>query len=249
LLKRMVIVTGPTSEPLRRLVQESGPGMTKFVVAALRPVMRLVSSYAWSGQENIPATGGVVLAPNHISNFDPLVIAQYLVFAGRWPYFLAKASLFSAPVVGWVVRSAQQIPVYRETPDAHQALAQARSALTAGQVVIVYPEGTVTGDPQGWPMSGKRGAARLALETGCPLVPVGQWGAQSILGMKKIRPPRLVPRPTISVRAGRPVPLDDLREPLSCGDPVQVATDRLMAAITVLVAQLRNQPAPERGES
>lgn len=236
-------MSGPTRAPLRQLVTEPGPRMTRFAVRALRPLMRAISHHDWSGLEHIPA-GGAVLAVNHISNFDPLVIAHVVVHAGRWPYFLAKASLFTTPVLGAIVGSARQIPVHRETESAEEALTAARDAISAGQLIIVYPEGTVTADPDGWPMTAKSGAARLALETGCPLIPAGQWGAQAVLGMKRISAPRLVPRPKISVHVGDPLDLSDLRTIADRHQAAHQATSRLMSAITGLVAELRHETPP-----
>jgi 1-acyl-sn-glycerol-3-phosphate acyltransferase len=112
--------------------------------------------------------------------------------------------------------------------------------------VIVYPEGTITRDPDLWPMAGKTGAARICLQTGCPVIPIGQWGAQEIMYGTKIGFPKLLPRKTLCLKAGDPVELDDLR-----GKPVSLpvlteATDRIMDEITALVAELRDGIPPER---
>lgn len=206
--------------------------------------MRVISRHEWSGLERVPRTGGVVLAANHISNFDPLVISHFVVHAGRWPYFLAKASLFSVPVLGAILRGAQQIPVHRESASAQDALATAYAAIEDGRMIIVYPEGTITSDPRLWPGTAKSGAARLALTTGCPVIPVGQWGAQAVLGGKHIAAPRLVPRPTIKVAAGPAVDLDDLRGQPMTRAVLDQATNQIMIAITDLVVGLRGEPAP-----
>jgi 1-acyl-sn-glycerol-3-phosphate acyltransferase len=113
-----------------------------------------------------------------------------------------------------------------------------------GQAVTIYPEGTISRDPQLWPMAGKTGAARIALETGCPVIPIGQWGAQELMYGGELRFPKLLPRKTLRFKAGDPVDLDDLRD-----QPVAVAvlieaTERIMDAITSLVADLRGEPAP-----
>lgn len=215
-----------------------------MVVRTLRPMLRVISRHEWSGQQHLPGTGGCVLAVNHISNFDPLVVSHYLVHAGRWPYFLAKASLFSVPGVRAILRGAEQIPVQRESAAAHQSLEAAYDAIERGRVIVVYPEGTITADPDGWPMTAKSGVVRIALTTGCPVIPVGQWGAQKVLGMKSLALPRLVPRPMIKVAAGPPVDLDDLREQAISTAVLQGAGDRVMTAITALVAMLRGEPAP-----
>lgn len=198
----------------------------------------------WRGQENLPQTGGVVVVVNHISNVDPILVGLYLAYSGRWPRFLAKGSLFKVPVVGWALRSAGQIPVQRNSREARQAILAAQEALEQGRAVVIYPEATITYDPELWPMEGRLGAARIALDTGCPVIPVGQWGAEQIMWGKKVHFPKLLPRKTIRMLAGPPVPLDDLRgRPKSSSNLVR-ATDRIMDAIESLVAELRQETPP-----
>ncbi len=206
-------------------------------------LMRRITRQDWDDAAHLPRTGGVVVVANHVSNADPLVVAHYLVWNGRWPRFLAKVEVFSMPVAGWVARVTGQIPVHRGSEHAAVSLAAAETALREGACVLVYPEGTITSDPDGWPMTGRTGAARLALATGAPLVPVGQWGAQRLLGGKKPTWPRLFPIPTVTVRTGPSIDLADLAG-RSDPEAVGIATDRLMTAITGLVEQIRGLPAP-----
>lgn len=210
-------------------------------------MLRRFTRADWDDGSLLPKTGGVVVCPNHISNADPPLVAQYLVWSGRWPRFLAKASLFDAPGVGRLVRATGQIPVQRRTRAAGNSLDAAADALIGGRCVVVYPEGTVTHDPGAWPMVGHAGAARLALRTGVPVVPLGQWGAHTIFDRWRVGVPRVWPRPTITVRLGPPVDLADLRSP-DGEEPTAVAvreaTDRIMAAITALVEQIRGEAAP-----
>jgi 1-acyl-sn-glycerol-3-phosphate acyltransferase len=119
-------------------------------------------------------------------------------------------------------------------------------AVNEGECVVVYPEGTLTRDPGMWPMTGKSGAARIALATGAPVIPVGHWGAQEVLPPYS-KHPHLVPRKRVVMKAGPPVPLDDLRaQPLSPA-LVHETTERIMSAITDIVAELRGeQPPAER---
>lgn len=180
----------------------------------------------------------------HISNFDPLALGHFLAYAGRWPRYLAKESLFSSRLLGWLLRGTGQIPVRRDSQDASAALRDAVRAVEQGRCVVIYPEATITADPGLWPMRGKTGAARLALSTGCPVVPVGQWGAQEVWYRKRLGVPRLLPRKTMRLLAGPPVPLDDLRaQPIALGS-ITEATDRILDAITALVAKLRDESAP-----
>ena len=197
----------------------------------------------WSGQENLGRIGdGMVLAVNHISSFDPLVIVHFIHDAGRPPRILAKHSLWEIPVFGPLLTSTGQIPVSRNI-DPTAALADAEAAIGRGEAVLVYPEGTITRDPGLWPMSGKTGAVRLALETGAPLVPMAQWGAQEILPpyTKKLR---LVPRKVVSVTAGSPLDIDDLRGQPITRELLDLGTNRLMDAITGLLETIRGETAP-----
>ena len=140
--------------------------------------------------------GGYVVCPNHYSYLEPLVFGHFLVDHGHSPRYLGKVEVFKAPVVGAIVRNADQIPVYRESGRAADAYRAAVAAVRAGKGVAIYPEGTLTRDPDLWPMRGKTGAARVALETRCPVVPVATWGAQEILAPYCTRL-RLLPRRTM----------------------------------------------------
>jgi 1-acyl-sn-glycerol-3-phosphate acyltransferase len=215
----------------------------RFVVSVLRPLLMVLTKRDWRGAENLPATGGFVAAPNHLSYMDPLVFAHYLVDHGRPPYFLGKESVFRVPVVGAILRRAKQIPVYRNTGHASDAFRAAVAAVEEGKCVGVYPEGTLTRDPGIWPMVGKTGAARIALTTRCPVIPVAQWGPQEILEPygKRLK---LFPRKTMHVTAGPPVELSDLYDEPMTGAVLRTATDRIMAAITVELEKIRAEAAP-----
>ena len=229
---------------LRTANTEPAEKTLKLVVTLLNAIARPLTRRDWRGQQNVPQTGGVVFVVNHISNVDPIAVGQYLAFAGRWPRFLAKASLFKIPVVGPIIRACGQIPVDRGSSSALLALRAAVGAVEDGRAIVLYPEGTITLDEQLWPMKGKSGAARIALQTGCPVVPIGQWGAQDIMWGKKIHAPRLLPRKTLRLTTGSPVPLDDLRGRPATPAVLAEASDRIMDAITALVAELRGQTPP-----
>jgi 1-acyl-sn-glycerol-3-phosphate acyltransferase len=212
-------------------------------VAVLEPLLLLFTKRRWSGGENIPARGGCVVAANHISHLDPLTCAHFVYGYGRVVRFLAKAEIFEVPVVGWIVRSAKQIPVYRLTTDASMSFTAAVEAVEQGYCVVVYPEGTISREPDLWPMTGKTGAARIALSSDVPVVPLAQWGAQHILAPYAKRP-RLLPRKTISMRAGTPVPLDDLRKLPMTPEVLREATNRIMDEVTRLLEEIRGEQAP-----
>ena len=214
-----------------------------FCVTVLRPPMVALTCRDWRGMENIPATGGCVVVSNHISYFDPLAVAHFVYDAGRLPRFLVKSELFEVPFVGRVLTGAGQIPVLRSSVEASRAFRAAVEAVDRGECVIVYAEGTITRDPDLWPMVAKTGAARIALTTGCPVIPVAHWGAQQVLAPYAKRP-RLLPRKTMHVRAGTPVPLDDLRGQPASHRSLRAATGRISAAITEQLEQIRGERAP-----
>lgn len=207
----------------------------------LKPVVR----WHRSGQEHLPPTGPAIIVPNHISGLDPVIIGYFLAWSGRWPHFLARANLFDSAALGWLLRSIEQIPVERGSASAADSLKNAQHELESGKTVIIYPEGTFTYDPDGWPMAGHTGAARLALRTGAPVIPLGQWGANEILPPRHSAKPRLFRRTDVTIRAGEPVNLTDL---VARGETdrlaVHDATVRIMDAITALVSQVRGRPAP-----
>lgn len=212
-------------------------------VTVLRPPMMALTRRDWQGVENIPSSGGCVVVPNHISYFDPLVVAHFVYDAGRLPRFLVKSELFEVRFVGRLLASAGQIPVFRRSAKASEAFQAAVRAVERGECVIVYAEGTITKDPDLWPMLAKTGAARIALTTGCPVIPLAQWGSQQVLAPYR-KTPRLLPRKTMHVRAGTPVRLDDVRAERLTQATLREATDRISDAVTSLLEQIRGERAP-----
>ena len=211
----------------------------RLAVVLLKPLLVVFTKRDWRGTEVLNRDpGGIIVAPNHLSWLDPLVISHALWENDRPPRFLAKAPLFDVPFVGAVIRSAGQVPVYRQTAEAVSAIRDALVALDRGECVVVYPEGTMTRDPQLWPMRGKTGAARMALASGRPLIPAAQWGPQAIMRPYRYEL-RLFPRKTMHIRFGEPIDLDDLRERPLDATTLRLATDRLTAATTALLAEIR----------
>ncbi len=214
-----------------------------FAVSVAKPVLLATTRRHWVDGEKIPAEGGAVIAANHVSHVDPLTFAHLVYDHGRLPRYLAKAELFDVPFVGSILTSTGQIPVRRLTADASHAFSSAVQAVEEGKIVIVYPEGTITRDPDLWPMVGKTGAARIALTAGVPVIPAAQWGAQDVLYPYAKRP-HLVPPRTIHAKVGDPVDLDDLRGGPLTPQVLHEATSRIMAAITSLLEDLRGETAP-----
>lgn len=150
-----------------------------MTVNMLREIARPLSRTEVVGIENIPKTGGAILIPNHVSTLDPVLLGIKLV-EHRYVRALAKDSLFKTPIVGNVLTKMGHIPVFRNTNSAVESLQVAVSEVMRGEAVVVYPEGTVPSDLSRLG-SMKSGAARLALLTGAPLIPIAQWGAQSVV--------------------------------------------------------------------
>jgi 1-acyl-sn-glycerol-3-phosphate acyltransferase len=222
-----------------------GPYM-RLAWFVLYPLTVLLFKVRWRGLDRIPKSGGAIVAVNHVSYADPIVFGRFIWDAGRVPRYLAKASLFDAPFpIRQVLKGSGQIPVHRGTVNAGEALQAAVDALRQGQVVLIYPEGTVTRDPDFWPMQAKTGIARLALMVPeVPVIPVGQWGAQNFLDVyhKKFRP---LPRTAVSASAGEPVDLSDFAGRSPTREVLQAITERIMVAVRNEVADLRGEQAPE----
>ncbi len=209
---------------------------------ALRPLFLGLTRRDWGPERVVPADGGVIIALNHLSEIDPLLTTHWMwEHQGRVPSFLAKASLFENRWVGWWFRGTGHVRVDRAAGG--DAVGPAVEAVRAGKAILVYVEGTITRDPEGWPMVPRTGAARIALETGVPVVPVAQWGAQDLLPAYSGRF-RLGRRTDVAFRAGAPVDLSDLLGRHEDADAVQEASQRIIAAIVAELEGIRGVAAP-----
>ena len=150
------------AEPVGATPAERTP-IWRFLAGIVVPAVLLLAKFTFRHPEKIPATGSFIMVFNHYSDFDPLVTAYTLWKHGRTPHYLAKASLFRVPVVGGAFRATDQVPVERAVGGA-APLAAAKQLIDKGLALVIYPEGTLTRDPDLWPMRGKYGAARLALQ-------------------------------------------------------------------------------------
>lgn len=233
----------PETAKSPRPKREKTVGWT-ILASLVIPFLLLVGRYRIRHPERIPASGAFVFAPNHYSNFDPLTTAYVLWHLGRVPRFLAKASLFKVPVLGALLRGTGQIPVERQGAGHNrQPLAAAAHLVDEGLAVVIYPEGTLTREPDLWPMRGKSGAVRTALEHGVPLIPMAHWGVQAILPRysKKLS---LFPRKDVQVVIGEPVDLDRWRGKPIDGVVLAEATEAVMVEITKLLEGIRDETAP-----
>ncbi len=218
-------------------------GWYRVLEGVLRQPIMGLTKRDWRGGEYLQRDGGIVLAMNHLSWFDPFVAAHFANDNGRPARFLAKSEIFKIPGLGNILKGSGQIPVHRGSTEAASSLHSAVDAVRKGECVIVYPEGTLTRDRNLWPMTAKTGAARIALTTGAPVIPAAQWGPQDILPpySKSFKP---LPRKTMHVWAGPEVNLDDLRAMPITSATLREATERIMAAITALLSEIREEPAP-----
>jgi 1-acyl-sn-glycerol-3-phosphate acyltransferase len=230
--------------PRKRDYGSYSRGWRNFSKIILRPGIRMMMRLDWGGQQHVPPDGAMILAANHLSYMDIFAVSLFADSARRYPVFLAKSSLFDLPVLGTIITKLGQLPVSRGQADAALVLRQAEMVARSGACVIFYPEATVTRDPEQWPMVSKTGVARLALETGAPVIPVAHWGAQKILPYGDYVP-RLLPRKTVRIIAGPPVDLSEFAgQPLNT-QVLRAATEKIMRDVAVLLGQLRGETPPD----
>jgi 1-acyl-sn-glycerol-3-phosphate acyltransferase len=216
-------------------VRRAEPWM-RFAEMMLIPPISTWFRWRFEGFEHVPAEGAALIACNHISYFDPLAHGYFLEKAGRRPRYLAKIELFKHPVTGPVLRGARQIPVVRGTGDAGP-IEIALKALHDGEVVVVYPESTVTSNEDFSPMRGKTGIARLTLASGVPVIPLAVWGSAPVWqrnGKRNLK----FGRP-IWVKAGPPLDFSEFEDEQGDAKVVRQVTDQVMAELSVLVDDLR----------
>ncbi len=234
-----------TSRKRRASPEKSRPSVWWLLAAIIVPIVGLIARIEIEGEENLPEEGSYVVAPNHMSEIDPLIVAVAVWRIGRAPRFLAKESLFRVPVLGWALRVTGMVPVARESTAAaaSSTVASARRLVASGHGVIVYPEGTLTRDPDLWPMRGKTGAARLALAGDIPLIPVAHWGSQRILpryGKLSLWPPRKRVRIVFGPALDLSVHIGHGKEQST----LVAVTAAVMQGITSLEETLRGEKAP-----
>ena len=192
--------------------------------------------WRFDGLENIPRRGPLIVAGNHISYFDPLCQGYMVVKAKRQPRFFAKSELWRNPFLRFILSHARQIPVQRGTGESGP-VEKAIDALGQGNVVMIYPESTITTNADLTPMQGKTGVARVALATGAPVVPIAVWGSHWV--KPKRRRARQKLGRLIVLKAGEPMRFDEAL--LARADDPEVlrdVTDQVMAELDRLVREL-----------
>jgi len=224
--------------------EKTRPSVFWPLAAVAAPLIALLFKLEIHGAEKLPREGAYVLTPNHYSEADPLAVALAVWKAGRAPRFMAKESLFRVPVLGWILRATGMVPVARSSSaaSARQTLETSETLVKLGRGVIVYPEGSLTREPDLWPMRGKTGAVRLALASGIPVIPMAHWGVQQV--MPRYGKLRLWPlRRPVRVVFGDAVDLSRFQgDGQSAG--LVAATDVVMAEVAELLGRLRDEPAP-----
>ena len=202
------------------------------------PPVKLWFNWRFEHLERIPSTGPAIIAANHISYLDPFTNGYAVMKASRRPRFLAKDDLFKIPVVGSAIRGAGQIPVDRGAGGS-APLVSAATALDEGEVVVIYPEGTVTKSPDSLPMEGKTGAVRLSLMSGVPITPMASWGGQAVW-QKSGKGSLKFGRP-IWVTLGEPIDFTERTAEVNDREALHEMTGELIAALTALVVDLRDR--------
>lgn len=221
-------------------------GFWVWVTAVIFYPIAWLGKTKWHGAEHVSREGGVLLVMNHISHLDPPVDAVFVHRNGRVPRFLAKDSLFRVPVFKHMISGAGSIPVYREGANAGDSLVAAKAALEEGKLVVIYPEGTITRDPAGWPMRSRTGVARLAMhcvEHDIPVLTAARWGTLDIFNAyaKKFRP---FPRKKVTIDVSAPVDLSEFKGRDQDMYLLREVTLFLMTRVREQLAGLRGEPAP-----
>ena len=213
----------------------------RLCVSILYPFDGMFFRIRWHNLRRMPAPGqGVIVVLNHVSHIDTVLMARLIWQSGRIPRFLIKNTVFELPGLGRIMRGAKQIPVYRGTDDASKSLRDAVLALEKGEAIIIYAEGTITKDPQQWPMQAKTGVARLVLlAPQIPVVPIGQWGAHKTKNRLAWLGRRLV-----QASVGEPLDVSKHGGEEATSENLRAITDEVMAAVAIEVAHLRGEPAP-----
>ena len=237
----------PARRPPRRWTRRPVPFAMALCVAVVYPVASVVFDLRYRGADRIPPTGGALLVANHVSVLDPLACARLVWDSGRVPHFLAKDALFTG-LAGTILRAAGQIPVSRGSTAARSSVHAAKAALDAGDVVVIYPEGSVTRDPDWWPMQARSGVARLALTTDAVVLPVAQWGPQRVHDYHAKRL-HLRLRTPAEYLVGPPVDLSEQRARVRAGEPLsgellREVTDLLMTRVRDQLGELRGEQPP-----
>jgi 1-acyl-sn-glycerol-3-phosphate acyltransferase len=230
----------------RSPVYEKGNAWLAFCKVVMYPLAFLLGRQKVAGAEHARRRGGYLLVANHISHLDPLFDSVAVRKTGRIPRFMAKASLWKVPVLGKALAGSDQIPVDRAGAGSGQtSLDAATAALNAGRVVLIYPDGTVTRDPDMWPMKPRMGVGALALSGDFPVIPMAHWGSNQVYTSyvegRRFHP---LPRKDVHTAFGEPIDLSDLRSGPHDARAIRAASVRIMTAVRDAVGEIRGVTPP-----
>jgi len=233
-------------------------GVNHTIISVFRLAMLTTARRRYYELGRIPRTGGVLVASNHISHLDAFTLSHAVRSAGRNPLGMGKIELFRIPIVGGWFTKIGHVSVDRSAPSPSAALAPAAAALRSGKALCMYPEGTINTTPERGLLEGRTGIARLALDSGVTVVPVGQWGPQHAVSatgqVSMLRAPRLFGwlranrrprRPVCELIAGEPITPAELSAAAGSGETgpdYRAVTDLIMDRIGALVVGLSGLP-------
>ena len=198
------------------------PAVRPICTAVQRLTLRLFADLKVSGEENLPATGPLIIVANHQSNIDPPLLAAVLK---RHTWFLAKAVIFKGPIVRWFLGSWGAFPLRREEGDV-RALRWIWHKLESGEAVVLFPEGTRN---PGAMRRAKPGVVQLAIRTQVPLIPIGITGTERLNNVTRV----FNPIAKLRVRIGKPFTLPALE-----GKPKDEEIDALTEVVMGRIAEL-----------
>jgi putative phosphoserine phosphatase / 1-acylglycerol-3-phosphate O-acyltransferase len=247
---RLVVLARLKGWPIRHL--DKPPGVAKvgpfeiqdLVLPLAKGGLAAMADMTVEGEGLLPASGPAIVAANHRSYFDVAAVTHAVMARGRTVRFLGKREVFDAPIVGEMAAALGGIPVDRGT-GSDEPLRLALDALAAGEVVVIMPQGTIPRGPAFFEpkLEGRYGVARLAAESGAPVIPLGVWGTEKVWP-RSSKLPNVFPglsRPEVTLRFGEPILLD--------GDDLAADVATVMAGIEAVLpeeARIRIDPTPNQ---
>ncbi|MDQ6658606.1 MAG: 1-acyl-sn-glycerol-3-phosphate acyltransferase [Actinomycetota bacterium] len=225
---------------------EHSNGWIWMCATVMYPLTHILGRRRYEGIDKLNRPGPVLLVANHISHLDPVYDAVMVHKAGRIPHILAKAGLWKVPVVGKALSGTHQIPVDRGGAG-QSAVEAAQGYLADGGLVLIYPEGTVTREPNFWPMRPRPGVAAMALSGDYRVVPVAHWGTQQVYNSYADgRKLRLFPRKDIRVVVGEDIDLSEYRGKGSDPRAILEVSVLIMQTIAGMLGEIRGQTPPKQ---